>query len=303
MRVLVSGSSGLVGRAVCEELDRTGHTVLHLVRPQSLDQRPANRAVKWDPLGGAFDAAAAEGAQAVVHLAGASVAERWTAEHKKRLRTSRVEATRRLVEALSKLARPPKVFVAASAIGYYGDRGDEQLTEQSAPGNDFLAALGRAWEAESSRAAQALGARVALLRIGVVLARHGGALAKMLTPFKLGAGGVIGSGRQWMSWIALPDLVEVILRALATDSFSGPINAVAPGAVTNREFTKTLGQVLRRPTFFPMPAFAARLAFGEMADALLLASQRVVPSRLQQMNHPYAHPALEGALRAVLALH
>jgi len=300
MRVLVSGSSGLVGRAVCEELDRTGHTVLHLVRPQSLDQRPANGAVKWDPAGGAFDAAAAEGADAVVHLAGASVAQRWTAEHKKRLRTSRVDATRNLVDALGKLAEPPKVFVAASAIGYYGNRGDEQLTEQSAPGNDFLGELCQAWEAESSRAAHAFGGRVALLRIGVVLARHGGALAKMVTPFKLGAGGVIGSGRQWMSWIALPDLVELILRALAADSFSGSINAVAPGAVTNHEFTKALGKVLGRPTIFPMPAFAARLAFGEMADALLLASQRVLPARLQQMNHTFAYPALEGALRAAL---
>jgi hypothetical protein len=300
MRVLVSGSSGLVGRAVCEELDRTGHAVLHLVRPQSLDQRPANGAVKWDPAGGAFDGAAAESADAVVHLAGASVAEWWTPAHKALLRTSRVEATRHLVGELAKLARPPKVFVAASAIGSYGSRGDEQLTEQSAPGNDFLAELGQAWEAESQRAAQALAARVVLLRIGVVLARHGGALGKMLTAFKLGAGGVIGSGRQWMSWIALPDLVDVLVRALADDSYSGPINAVAPGAVTNREFTKTLGKVLGRPTIFPMPAFAARLAFGEMADALLLASQRVVPARLQQMSHTFAHPTLESALRAVL---
>jgi hypothetical protein len=285
---------------VCEELDRTGHTVLHLVRPQSLDQRPANGGVKWDPVGGAFDCAAAEGADAVVHLAGASIAERWTPERKKVLRSSRVEATRHLVEELARLAKPPRVFVAASAIGYYGSRGDEQLTEQSAAGNDFLAELSQAWEAESQRAAQAFGARVALLRIGVVLARHGGALGKMLTPFRLGVGGVIGSGRQWMSWIALPDLVDVLVRALADDSYSGPINAVAPGAVTNREFTKALGKVLGRPTFFPLPAFAARLAFGEMADALLLGSQRVVPARLQQMNHKFAHPTLESALRAVL---
>lgn len=298
MRVLVSGSSGLIGRALCEQLDRAGHTVLHLVRPQSLDQRPANGAVRWDPAGGAFDSAKAEGSDAVVHLAGASIAQRWNAEYKKILRTSRVDATRHLVGELAKLSRPPKVFIGGSAIGFYGNRGDEQLTEQSTPANDFLGEMCQAWEAESAKAAQ-FGARVVHLRTGVVLARHGGALAKMLPPFKMGVGGVIGSGKQWMSWIELDDLVDVIVQLLENGQAQGLVNAVA-GASTNREFTKALGKALRRPTIFPMPAFAARLAFGEMAEALLLASQRVVPVRLQQLGHKFAHANIDDALRAAL---
>lgn len=298
MRVLVSGSSGLIGRALCEQLDRAGHIVLHLVRPQSLDQRPANGAVRWDPLGGAFDSSKAEGADAVVHLAGASIAQRWNAEYKKILRTSRVDATRHLVGELGKLAKPPKVFIGGSAIGYYGNRGDEQLTEQSPPSNDFLGEMCQAWEAESAKAAQ-FGARVVHLRTGVVLARHGGALAKMLPPFKMGVGGVVGSGKQWMSWIELDDLVDVIVHLQENAQVQGPVNAVA-GAVTNREFTKSLGKALGRPTIFPMPAFAARLAFGEMADALLLASQRVVSARLQQAGYKFAHASLDDALRTIL---
>ena len=298
MKVIVSGSSGLIGSVLCEELDRAGHTVLHLVRPQSLDQRPANGAVRWDPVGGAFDSAKAEGADAVVHLAGASIAQRWKAEYKKVMRASRVDATRHLVGELGKLAKPPRVFIGGSAIGFYGHRGNEQLTEQSAPGNDFLGEMCQAWEAETAKAAQ-FGARVVHLRTGVVLARHGGALAKMLTPFKMGLGGVLGSGRQWMSWIELDDLADLIVHLLENQQVQGPVNAVA-AASTNREFTKALGKALGRPTIFPMPAFAARLAFGEMADALLLGSQRVVPARLQQMGYKFAHPALAGALRAIL---
>jgi hypothetical protein len=299
MRVLVSGSSGLIGTALCEMLDRQGHSVEHLVRPQSLDQRPANGAVRWDPVGGAFEAAKAEGADAVVHLAGASIARRWNPAYKKVLRSSRVDATRHLVSELGNLKNPPKTFIGGSAIGAYGNRGDEVLTEQSAPASDFLGELSQSWEAEAARAA-AFGARVVHLRTGVVLARHGGALAKMLPPFRMGAGGVVGSGRQWMSWIELDDLVDVILYLLNAVEMKGPVNAVAPGAVTNREFTKTLGKVLRRPTIFPLPAFAARMVFGEMADALLLASQRVVPERLQQAGHSFGHPSLENALRAIL---
>ncbi len=298
MRVLVSGSSGLIGSVVCEKLDRAGHTVLHLVRPQSLDQRPANGAVRWDPVGGSFDAAKADGADAVIHLAGASIAQRWNPQYKQTLRSSRVEATRHLTAELAKLARPPKVFIGGSAVGFYGNRGDELLIEQSAPANDFLGGLCQAWEAESAKAA-AFGARVVLLRTGVVLARQGGALAKMLTPFKLGVGGVVGSGKQWMPWIELEDIADLILYLLSNDQVQGPVNAVA-GAVTNREFTKTLGKVLRRPAIFPLPGFVARLVFGEMADALLLSSQRAQPARLQQMGYTFAHPSLESALRFVL---
>ncbi len=298
MRVLVSGSSGLIGSALCEVLDRAGHTVVHLVRPQSLDQRPANGAARWDPVGSSFEAEKAEGADAVVHLAGASIAQRWNPEYKKILRTSRVDATRHLVSELAKLARPPRVFIGGSAIGLYGNRGDEQLTEQSAPANDFLGEMAQAWEAEAAKAA-AFGARVVHLRTGVVLSPHGGALAKMLPPFRMGVGGIVGSGRQWMSWIELDEIVDLIVHLLSNAQVQGPVNAVA-GAATNREFTKTLGKVLGRPTIFPLPAFAARLAFGEMAEALLLSSQRVVPARLQQMGYRFAHPTLEGALRAIL---
>jgi len=298
MRVLVSGSSGLIGTVVCEKLDRAGHTVLHLMRPQSRDRSPGHGAVRWDPATGSFDGARAEGADAVVHLAGASIAQRWNPAYKKILRSSRVDATRHLVSELAKLAKPPKIFIGGSAIGFYGNRGDEQLTEPSAPGNDFLGELCQAWEAESAKAA-AFGARVVLLRTGVVLARQGGALAKMLPPFKMGVGGVVGSGKQWMSWIELGDIADLIVRLLENQQVQGPVNAVA-GAVTNREFTKTLGRVLRRPTIFPLPGFVARLMFGEMADALLLGSQRVQPARLQQLGHTFANPTLESALRAIL---
>ena len=298
MRVLVSGSSGLIGSVLCEVLNRAGHTVLHLVRPQSRDMRPANGAVGWNPISGAFDGAKAEGADAVVHLAGASIAQRWSAEYKQTLRSSRVDATRHLVSELAKLSRPPKVFIGGSAIGYYGNRGDEQLTEQSAPANDFLGEMSQAWEAEAAKAA-AFGARVVHLRTGIVLARQGGALGKMLPPFKMGVGGVVGSGKQWMSWIGMEDIVGVILYLLENSDAKGPVNAVA-GAATNREFTKALGKVLSRPTIFPLPAFVARIAFGEMADALLLGSQRVIPARLQQLGYKFVHPTLDAALRFAL---
>lgn len=298
MRVLISGSSGLIGSVVCEKLDRAGHTVLHLIRPQSLDQRPANGAVRWDPVGGSFDGAKADGADAVIHLAGASIAQRWNPQYKQVLRSSRVDATRHLVSELAQLKNPPKVFIGGSAIGFYGNRGDEPLTEQSAPANDFLGEMCQAWEAEAAKAAS-FAARVVHLRTGVVLARQGGALAKMLPPFRMGLGGVVGSGRQWMAWIELEEIADLILHLLTNHQAQGAINAVA-GAVTNREFTKTLGRVLRRPTIFPLPGFVARMVFGEMADALLLSSQRVQPARLQQMDYRFTHPSLESALRFVL---
>jgi uncharacterized protein (TIGR01777 family) len=238
--------------------------------------------------------------EAVVHLAGENIASgRWTAARKARIRSSRVMGTRTLCETLARLSQPPKVLVSASAIGYYGDRGAEPLWENSAFGTGFLAEVCRAWE-EATQPAVQKGIRVVLLRIGIVLSPAGGALAKMLIPFQLGLGGVIGSGNQYMSWIALDDVAGVIAHALVTDTLQGPVNAVAPYPVTNREFTKTLGRVLRRPTVFPLPGFAARLAFGEMADALLLASTRVEPKRLLATQYVFRYPELEDALRHLL---
>jgi uncharacterized protein (TIGR01777 family) len=256
--------------------------------------------VPWDPAARSIATPGLEGLDAVVHLAGESIASgRWTAEKKARIRNSRVQGTQVLCEAFGQLARPPQVLVSASAIGYYGDRGTTVLREESRPGSDFLAEVCRAWEAATAPAVQR-GIRVVLLRFGVVLSANGGALAKMLLPFKLGLGGVIGSGQQYMSWIALDDVIGAIQHALSTESLHGPANAVAPHPVTNREFTKTLGRVLRRPTLVPLPAFAARLAFGEMADALLLASQRVEPGRLLQSGYVFRYPELENALRHLL---
>jgi uncharacterized protein (TIGR01777 family) len=237
---------------------------------------------------------------AVVHLAGENIAAgRWTERQKARIRDSRVKGTRLLCDLLARYSPPPKALVCASAVGYYGDRGDEILKEESAPGSDFLFDVCREWEAATQTAVER-GIRVVNLRIGVVLSPLGGALAKMLTPFKLGAGGVIGSGRQYMSWIALDDVVRAFHFALTNQSLLGPVNAVAPNPVTNRDFTRTLGRVLSRPTVFPMPAFAARLAFGEMADALLLASTRVEPARLLAGSFIFRYPDLEGALRHLL---
>lgn len=300
MRILVSGASGLVGSAVAGALRGAGHTVDALVRP-GINPQGGSRPVRWNPVSGELDRAAAEGADAVVNLAGASIASgRWNEKRKKLLRTSRVEATRNLVTGLLQLDGRPQVFVSASAMGYYGNRGDEMLTEESAPGEDFLSVLAQDWEKEAARAAD-FGIRAVMLRFGVILAPHGGALERMLLPFQLGLGGRLGSGRQWMSWLTLPEAVHLIRQAIENDELSGPVNAVAPNPVTNAEFTRTLGKVLGRPTVFPAPAFALRLALGEMADALLLSSQRVVPLKLQARGYPFQHPELEGGLRVVLA--
>jgi uncharacterized protein (TIGR01777 family) len=249
---------------------------------------------------GSIDQARLEGLDGVVHLAGESIATgRWTAEKKARIRDSRVKGTRLLCESLARLDQPPRVLVSASAIGYYGDRGDEILHEDSASGSGFLAEVCHMWEAATEAASQR-NIRVVNLRIGVVLSAMGGALATMLFPFRMGLGGIIGSGRQFMSWIALDDLLGSIAYALRTDTIRGPVNAVAPHPVTNREFTKTLGRVLARPTLLPMPAFAARLAFGEMADELLLSSARVEPARLSAAGYDFRYPTLEGGLRHLL---
>jgi uncharacterized protein len=299
MRILISGSSGLIGSAISAALTRDGHTISRLVRPAAA-ARKQSEDVAWDPVAKTFDAAAADGADAVVHLAGASIAGgRWTAARKSLLRSSRIEATHHLVESLGALARPPRIFIGASAIGIFGDRGDESLDETSTPGTDFLATLTQKWEREEAAAAN-FGARVVSTRFGIVLAGNGGALPRMVTPFKLGAGGRLGSGRQWMSWIALRDVVGIVKFALANSALSGPVDAVSPEPARNSEFTRALAEVLHRPAIFPAPAVALRLALGEMADALLLSSQRVFPRRLQEAGYAFEQSDLRSALREAL---
>ena len=296
MNVLMTGSTGLVGQPLSAFLTGGGHTVRRVRRTPT----QVAGETSWNPADGTFAEGALDGIDAVVHLAGENIAGgRWTAARKAQIRDSRVDGTRRLCEALAQAETPPKVLVAASAIGFYGDRADELLDERSAAGSGFLPDVCQEWEAAAAPALER-GIRVVHLRIGIVLSPAGGALAQMLLPFSLGVGGVIGSGDQYMSWIAIDDLLGVVLFALRNESVTGPVNAVAPTPVTNREFTKTLGTVLRRPTILPMPAFGARLAFGEMADALLLASTRVDPAALRAAGHEFAYPELEGALRHVL---
>jgi len=296
MNILVTGSSGLIGSSLVPFLTAGGHRVTRLVRSQP---KPGEMAIRWDPDAGALDAKSLEGVEAVVHLAGESIAERWTAEKKRRILDSRVKGTRLLSDTLARLETPPKVLVCASAIGYYGDRGEEMLTEDSAAGSGFLAEVCRDWEG-AAEPARIKGIRVVHLRFGMVLSPAGGALAKMLPPFRLGLGGPLGHGRQYVSWIAIDDAVGAIQHAINVEALQGPVNAVAPSAVTNQQFTKTLGKVLGRPTLLPMPAFAARLMFGEMADELLLASARVHPTKLLSTGYVFRYPDLEAALRHLL---
>jgi hypothetical protein len=299
MQVLVSGASGLVGSVLVPSLATAGHRVARLVRPGTA---PGGNDVPWDPMAERLDEARLSGVDAVVHLAGESIAAgRWTEARKEAIRKSRVDGTLLLSRALAKMKPPPRVLICASAIGYYGDRGDEVLREVSPRGRGFLPAVCVAWES-ATEPAEKVGIRVVNLRFGIILSVKGGALAKMLLPFRLGAGGILGSGRQYMSWVSIDDVVGVVEHALANETLRGPVNTVAPNPVTNREFTKTLGRVLGRPTIFPMPAFAARLVFGEMADALLLASARVVPDHLRASGYSFRHPDLEPALRRLLGL-
>ncbi len=296
MRIAVTGSSGLVGSALCPLLTSNGHDVIRLVRGEA----KSSDEVVWDPQGDGADIAGLEGVDAVVHLAGENIAGgRWNDKMKEKIRGSRIDGTRNLSQALAKMATPPKALVCASAIGYYGDRGDEVLAESAPPADTYLASVVKDWEAAAQSAADA-GIRVVNLRFGVILSKDGGALAKMLTPFKLGMGGRIGSGKQYWSWIALDDVVSVIHHAIQTDSLRGPLNTVSPQPVTNLEFTKALGRVLGRPTIFPLPAFAAKLALGEMADELLLASTRVDAALLVKSGYTFRHPDLEPALRHLL---
>lgn len=297
MKILATGASGLLGKHLIPELKSRGHQVVSLVRRDPINSDE----IKWDAEKGILgnELLKLEGIDAVVHLAGESVAGgRWTDEKKRRIRDSRVTGTRSLVESLQSLSNPPKIFISASAIGFYGDRGHEVLTEDSPSGKGFFPATCREWEAEARRAEQF--ARVVCLRTGVVLAKDGGALEKMLTPFRLGAGGVLGSGKQWMSWIAIHDVIGIILFALE-NNISGPINVTAPNPVTNYEFTKTLGKTLNRPTVFPVPEFAIKLMFGEMGQALLLEGCRVIPKRLTEAGYRFKFNELKDALNHSLS--
>jgi len=303
MKVLITGSTGLVGSSLVSSLNRAGHTVCRLLRPtSSAGDSPSSHGfdVRWDPSTGELGPAAL-GADAVVNLAGASVADgRWTVQRKQLLRSSRVDTTRALIQALSGMAARPRVLVSASAIGCYGDRGEETLDEQSTPGNGFLGYLAKDWEAEAVKA-EALGIRVVCVRFGVILARDGGALPKIARPFRFGVGGRLGHGGQWMSWVALDDAVAILRLALENGAARGPLNAVSPQPVRNSEFTSCLARVIHRPALFPAPAIALRVVLGEKADALLLASQRVEPRCLRRLGYAYLQPELESALRAALS--
>jgi hypothetical protein len=297
MDVVVTGASGLIGTALGPALDRAGHRMIPMGRSQ-----PAGEGLHWDPAQGQIDAGGLEGVGAVVNLAGESIgAKRWNDDHKARIRDSRVRGTTLLAEALAKLNRPPKVLVSGSAVGYYGDRGDEVLTESSRSGDGFLAEVCRAWEAAADPAREA-GIRVCHLRTGIVLSGRGGALAKMLKPFKLGVGGKLGTGGQWMSWISLDDEVGAIVHLLGDGAPAGPANLTAPNPATNADFTKALGEALGRPTVLPVPKVGLKLLLGgEMAEELLLGGQRALPTRLLDSGYTFAHPDLAEALKVALA--
>ena len=297
MRIIVSGSHGLVGKALIKALSADGHDIYRLVRHAP----NAEREIEWSPDRYSIQISRIEGFDAVYHLAGESIASgRWNDEKKKRIRESRTRGTKLLADALANLSQPPKTLISASAIGYYGNRGDELLTESSPPGKDFLADVCVEWE-KATEHARAKGVRVVNTRFGIILDKEGGALAKMLPPFRMGIGGRVGDGKQWMSWIALDDVIGALQFVLNNETLNSPVNFVAPNPVTNGEFTKTLGRVLSRPTLFPIPEFGVRLAFGEMADGLLLSSQRVNPQQLQEQGYQFKHAQLADALRNVLA--
>jgi uncharacterized protein (TIGR01777 family) len=295
--VAITGASGLIGRALLARLRLNGARVRRLVRtpdPNSPDD------IVWDPMRDVLQPRDLEGVETVVHLAGEPIAQRWTGSRRESIRESRVRGTELLARALVALDRKPKVFLSGSAVGYYGDRGDEAVDEESAPGTDFLAGVAREWE-QATSAAKDAGIRVVLLRTGIVLSPRGGALERLLPPFRLGVGGPIGSGRQWMSWIALEDHLRAMEHAIATTGLHGPVNLVAPNPVTNAEFAAVLGRVLGRPALVPVPSFALELLYGEMARATILAGQRVLPKALLRNGFHFSYPTLEEALRFELA--
>jgi uncharacterized protein len=296
-RILISGATGLVGTALTRHLASAGHRVSRLVRPGTQLQAGD---VAWEPNGAIADVSGMEGFDAVVNLNGASIAgKRWTRARKGVLRTSRLAPTRLLVDCMSKLEKKPAVFLSASGVGLYGDCGEEVLTEECGPGTDFLSLMARDWEAEANRAERA-GIRTVIFRYGVILTAEGGALEQIARPIRMGVGGKLGSGKQWMSWVAMEDVVEVARRTIEEEKWRGPLNVVAPSPARNEEFTRVLARVLNRPAIFPAPAFALRLMLGEMASALLLASQRAVPKKLAEGGYEFRMPELEGALKRAL---
>jgi uncharacterized protein len=292
LRIAVTGATGLIGSALLPALVAGGHTVVRVSRSPG----PRPDTITWDPARGILDPKGLADVDAVVHLAGEPVDERWTAAHKRAIRESRIVSTALLARTLAALRPPPRVLVSASAIGYYGDRGDEPLDEGSAAGTGFLAEVGRAWE-DAAAPARESGIRTVHPRFGIVLSRSGGALARLLPPFELGAGGKVAHGRQWMSWVARTDAVAALVYALEDDRLAGPVNVTAPHPVSNAEFAKTLGRVLHRPALTTIPAFALRLMYGELADEALMASQRAYPRALEAAGFAFLYPTLEAALR------
>jgi uncharacterized protein len=296
LKIVISGASGLIGSELISSLPKDKHEILRLVRkPQA---GPGE--IRWNPLSGQLDKSALEGVDAVVHLAGENIASgRWTAAKKHRIRESRIRGTLFLARSLSQLFEPPKVLVSVSAIGYYGNRGEEELNEDSSPGKGFLPDLCREWE-DATTPVTLRGTRVVIPRIGIVLSASGGALSLMLPVFRMGLGGRIGSGAQYMSWVAMEDLVGIINHAITCESLRGPVNAVSPNPVTNRSFSEILARILARPAFLSLPAFAARIVLGEMANEALLAGAKVSPAKLTQSKYKFKFPELESALRHIL---
>ncbi len=292
MRILISGSTGFIGTKLCERLIAHGHTVVRLVR----DSR--HPGIVWDPYTKQIDRSRLEGFDAVINLSGESISGRWTSAKKKAIPESRIAAGEFLAELIAGMKQKPSVYISASAIGYYGERHDEELTEASAAGNDFLADVCVKWEAVAKPIASQ-GVRVVNVRTGIVLSPDGGALEQLLLPFKLGAGGPIGSGKQWWSWIGIEDMLA-IYEFVLTNNISGAVNAVSPNAITNKQFVKTLGKVMGRPSFMPLPSFAVKLLLGEMGDALLLTSQHVIPKALNDAGFSFKEPDLKGCLKDLL---
>lgn len=298
MKVAVSGSSGLVGSMLVPSLREQGHTVVRLVREAQVAGEEDR--VLWDPASGAFRAERLEGFDAVVHLAGEPIDQRWSQAARERILTSRVDGTKMLVDGLKRLQDPPEVLVSASAVGYYGDRGEAQLEEAAEPGDNWVAGVCEAWEQATEPAARA-GMRTVQLRFGIILSPEGGALAKMLPPFRLGLGGPIAGGDQWYSWISRRDAGRAVERALEDEQLEGPVNTSTPNPATNAAFTEALGAALNRPTVFPIPGFAMRMLYGPMADELLMASARMVPAKLEKVGFAWQDPEIGPAFERMLA--